>query len=63
MSPMHGYSAAERSSFAPEPDPTADVEVDADGRTHVRFQGTTIDDKQHTFTIRYKLPSMSEQEE
>ncbi len=44
-------------------DPTADVEVDADGRTRLRFQGTTIDDKQYIFTIRYELPSTSEQEE
>lgn len=44
-------------------DPTTDVEVDADGRTHLRFQGTTIDDKQYIFTIRYELPSTSEQEE
>ncbi len=44
-------------------DPTADVEVDADGRTRLRFRGTTIDDKQHIFTIRYELPSTPEQQE
>lgn len=44
-------------------EPTADVEVDGDGRTHIRYQGTTIDDKQYIFTIRYELPSTSEQKE
>lgn len=43
--------------------PTADVEVGGDGRTRLRFQGTTIDDKQHLFTIRYELPSTPEQKE
>lgn len=38
-------------------DPTADVEVDEDGRTQLRYQGTTIDDKQYLFTIRYEMPS------
>jgi uncharacterized protein DUF6768 len=44
-------------------EPTADVEVDGDGRTHLRYQGTTIDDKQYVFTIRYELPPTSEREE
>jgi len=41
-------------------DPTADVEVDEDGRTRLCYEGTTIDDKQYKFTIRYGLPSASE---
>lgn len=41
-------------------EPKADVEVDEDGRTLLRFHGTTIDDKQYIFTIRYELPSASE---
>ncbi len=44
-------------------EPTASAEVNEDGRTQVRFQGTTVDDKQYTFTIRYELPSTSEWEE
>jgi uncharacterized protein DUF6768 len=44
-------------------EPTADVEVDEDGRTQVRFKGMTVDDVQHMFTIRYKLPSEDEKEE
>lgn len=43
--------------------PTADVKLDEDGRTHVRFQGTTINNKKYKFTVRYELPSTSEQEE
>ena len=44
-------------------EPTPDVEVDADGRTHLRFQGTASANKRFTFTIRYELPSTSEQKE
>lgn len=42
-------------------EPEAAVET-ADGRTQVRFQGTTIDDVQHLFAVRYKLPPEAEQE-
>ena len=41
------------------PDPTATVEVDEDGRTHVRFKGTALDDTQYSFNVRYELSSMS----
>jgi len=44
-------------------EPTPDTEVDEDGRTHLRFQGTASDNKKFRFTIRYELPSTSEQEE
>ena len=44
-------------------DPTATVEKDPDGRTSLSFHGTTIDDKQYIFTIRYELPSTSQQQE
>ena len=44
-------------------DPTAAVELHEDGRTNLRFQGTAKDNKKYTFTVRYELPSKSEQEE
>ncbi len=44
-------------------DPTATVKPHADGRTHLRFQGTAKDNKKYTFTVRYELPSKSEHEE
>ncbi|NQU20403.1 MAG: hypothetical protein HQ567_03905 [Candidatus Nealsonbacteria bacterium] len=44
-------------------EPTADVDVDEDGRTHLRYQGTTIDDKQYVFTIRYEVAAASGQQE
>jgi hypothetical protein len=41
-------------------EPTPVVDVDAEGRTHLRFQGTASDNKKHTFTIRYELSSEAE---
>jgi archaellin len=43
-------------------EPTPDSEVNENGQTHLRFHGTASDNKRFTFTIRYELPSTSEQE-
>lgn len=40
-------------------EPTAEVET-TDGRTQVRFQGTTLDDVQYTFTVKYQLGAEAE---
>jgi len=43
-------------------DPTAAVDGRDDRRTQLRFQGTAKDNTKYTYTVRYELPSMSEQE-
>ena len=43
-------------------EPAGDVEVDEIGRTRVCFEGTTVDDVQHMFTVRYELPAEEEKE-
>jgi len=43
-------------------EPEGEVDVDEDGRTRVRFEGTTVYDVQHLFTIRYELPAVVEEE-